>query len=41
MPDGFSNVAAKCDGTTKVYVIYKGDANRGSVAVSANDPSCK
>lgn len=41
-PDGFSNVAAKCDGSTRVYVIFKGDdATRGSIAVSPNHPKCE
>lgn len=40
MPDGFSNVAAKCDGTTRVYVIFKGDNIYGSIAVSPNHPKC-
>lgn len=39
-PDGFSNVAAKCDGTTRVYVLFHGDSPYGSVAVSPNHPSC-
>jgi len=40
MPDGFSNVAAKCDGTTRVYVVFKGDSAYGSVAVSPEHPDC-
>lgn len=39
-PDGFSNVAAKCDGPNRVYVAFKGDANRAAIAVVANDPRC-
>ena len=39
-PDGFSNVSAKCDGTNRVYVIFKGDAVYGSIAVVPNDPRC-
>lgn len=39
-PDGFSNVAAKCDGPNRVYVAFKGDANRAALAVIANDPRC-
>jgi outer membrane murein-binding lipoprotein Lpp len=39
-PDGFSNVAAKCDGPNRVYVAFKGDANRAAIAVSPNDPQC-
>lgn len=40
-PDGFSNVAAKCDGPNRVYVIFKADATYGSLAVAPNDPRCK
>lgn len=40
MPDGFSNVAAKCDGPNRVYVIFHGDSPYGTVAVAANDPRC-
>lgn len=39
-PDGFSNVAAKCDGTTRVYVIFHADSAYGSVAAVANSPEC-
>lgn len=41
MPDGFSNVATKCDHGNRVYVVFKSDAAYGSVAVVPNDPSCK
>lgn len=41
MPDGFSNVAAKCDGTNRVYVVFHGDNPYGDIAVVANDPRCK
>jgi hypothetical protein len=40
MPDGFSNLAAKCDGTNRVYVAFHGDSKYGAVAVSPNDPAC-
>lgn len=40
MPDGYSNVAHKCDGPNMVYVIYHGTSAYGSVAVVANDPRC-
>lgn len=40
-PDGFSNVASKCDGPNRVYVIFKGDLGYGSVHVVPNDPRCK
>lgn len=39
-PDGFSNVAAKCDGTTRVYSGFKGDENRSAIAVSPDHPAC-
>lgn len=40
MPDGFSNVATKCDHGNRVYVIYHGNSAYGAVAVVENDPSC-
>ena len=40
MPDGFSNVASKCDGPNRVYVVFKGDNTYGSVSVVPNDPRC-
>lgn len=40
MPDGFSNVAAKCDGPNRVYVVFHGDSTYGSVEVAPNDPRC-
>lgn len=35
MPDGFSNVAAKCaeHGHLRVFTAYHGDANRAAIAV--------
>jgi hypothetical protein len=39
-PDGFSNVASKCDGPNRVYVIFHQDSAYGSVAVVPNDPRC-
>ena len=39
-PDGFSNVATKCDGPNRVYVVFKGDLAYGSVDVVPNDPRC-
>jgi hypothetical protein len=41
MPDGFSNVAAKCDGTNRVYVVFHSNSAYGSVAVAPNDPACR
>lgn len=39
-PDGFSNVASKCDGPNRVYVIFHENSAYGSVAVAPNDPRC-
>jgi len=39
-PDGFSNVATKCDNGNRVYVAFKGDHNRAAIAVVPNDPTC-
>lgn len=40
MPDGFGNVATKCDHGNRVYVLFHGDSPYGSVAVVANDLTC-
>lgn len=42
MPDGFSNVAAKCDKGhgIRVYVVYHGDSPYASVA-AVPDEKCK
>lgn len=39
-PDGFSNLAAKCDGPNRVYVAFHGDSAYAALAVVANDPRC-
>lgn len=44
-PDGFRNVAKKCDGPNMVYSASRGDTSSdvsvaGSVSVIANDPRC-
>jgi hypothetical protein len=39
-PDGFSNVAAKCDGPNRVYVAFHGNSAYGAVAVVKDDPRC-
>ena len=39
-PDGFSNVATKCDHGNRVYVLFKSDAAYGSVAVVPNAEDC-
>lgn len=40
-PDGFSNVATKCDHGNRVYVLFKGDSAYGSVSVVPADPTCR
>jgi hypothetical protein len=40
-PDGFSNVASKCDGKNRVYVAFHGDYAYGALSVVANDPRCQ
>lgn len=40
MPDGFSNVADKCDGHGhRVYVLFHSDGSYGSVT-AVSDPGC-
>ena len=41
MPDGFSNVSAKCDGPNRVYVVFHSNSAYGAVAVAPNDPRCR
>ena len=41
MPNGWSNVAHKCDGPNMVYATDHGDSYSSSLAVAANDPRCK
>jgi ABC-type amino acid transport substrate-binding protein len=40
MPDGFNNVASKCDGPNRIYTTYHGDSPYGSIAVVPGDPRC-
>lgn len=41
MPDGFSNVASKCDSHgNRIFVAFKGDDNRAAIAV-IKDSTCK
>lgn len=41
MPDGFSNVATKCDTFgNRVYSLFHSDGDYGSVYVVPQDPSC-
>lgn len=41
-PEGFRNMAAKCDGPNMVYSVSsaRSDSLSGGVAVVANDPRC-
>jgi hypothetical protein len=41
MPDGFSNLATKCDHGNRVYVAYHADSPYASVFVVPADPTCK
>jgi hypothetical protein len=40
MPDGFSNVATKCDHGNRLYVAFHGDNVYAALTVVANDPTC-
>ncbi|MFI5814909.1 hypothetical protein ACIA7S_28620 [Streptomyces sp. NPDC051643] len=40
MPDGFSNVATKCDHGNRLYTAYHGDKGYASIAVVRDDPTC-
>lgn len=40
MPDGFNNLASKCDHGNRIYVTYHADSPYGAVAVVPNDPQC-
>ena len=39
LPDGFSNLATKCDHGNRVYVLFHGDSGYGSV-FALHDPAC-
>ena len=41
MPDGFSNLATKCDHGNRIYVLFKSNSAYGAVAIVPNDPTCK
>lgn len=41
MPDGFSNVATKCDHGNRLYTAYHGDNKYAAIAVVPADPSCR
>lgn len=40
MPDGFSNLATKCDHGNRIYVAFHGDSAYASLTAVAHDPSC-
>jgi hypothetical protein len=40
MPDGFNNLATKCDNGNRIYVTFHGDSPYGSVAVVPNAEGC-
>ena len=40
MPDGFNNLATKCDHGNRIYVTFHGDSAYGSIAVVPDDPDC-
>jgi hypothetical protein len=40
MPDGFNNLATKCDHHNRIYVTFHGDGSYGAVTVVKDDPSC-
>lgn len=41
MPDGFSNVASKCDPyRNRIYTMYHGGDASGSIFVVPQDPTC-
>jgi hypothetical protein len=39
MPDGFNNLATKCDHGQRIYVSYHGDSSYG-FGFAAPDPAC-
>jgi hypothetical protein len=41
MPDGYSNVATKCDHGNRIYVAFHGDAAYAAIAIVPQDPTCK
>jgi hypothetical protein len=41
MPDGFGNVASKCDGYGhRIFTLYHADSSYGGVSV-VDDPACR
>lgn len=41
MPDGFSNVATKCDHGNRVYVAFHNNSPYAAITVVPQDPTCK
>lgn len=39
-PDGFSNMATKCDHGNRLYSAFHGDNPYGAIAVVPGDPTC-
>lgn len=39
-PDGFSNIATKCDHSNRVYTVYHANSPYAALAVVPNDPTC-
>ena len=40
MPDGFRNLATKCDHSNRLYVAFHGDDNSAALYVVPHDPTC-
>ena len=40
MPDGFNNVATKCDHGNRLYISYHGDGSYGFGFAVPRDPTC-
>lgn len=40
MPDGFNNVATKCDHGNRIYVSFHGDGSYGFIAAVPHAPGC-
>lgn len=40
MPDGFNNLATKCDHGNRLYISYHGDGPYGFGFAVAHDPTC-
>lgn len=40
MPDGYSNVATKCDHGNRIYVAFHGDSPYTAIAIVPGDPTC-